>query len=525
MKKYIMVVDEGTTGVRAIIFDHNAKILSQSYTELNQIFPHVGWCEQEGNEIWDKTVQVAKTAINDAKIKASSIEAVGVSAQRTTNLLWNKKTGKPVYNAITWQDTRTADLCKEIDNKSKMRLVRSIGRAAKASSKINKRIRRSPLGARLVTAATLSFSPASSLAHTRWILDNVDKARELYHKGDLLFGTIDTWIIWNMTKGKTYATDFSNASTTGIYDSFNLKWSNLFLDLFNITEDILPEVLETNADFGLIDKKLFGDEIPIRSSVADQQSALFADGCFNAGDVKCTNGTGSFIDMNVGKKPSSSIHKLLPLIAWKIDGEVNYMLEGMITTTGSAIKWLKENLLIIKDLDESESLANSVQDSSGVYFVPAFTGLSSPYWDPHATGMVIGLSRKTKKEHIVRAALEGIVYRCKDVMVSMEIDSNLKIPSIKVDGGASKNNFLLQFMADILNVEVERPKVLDSTALGAAFLAGLGCDFWESKKELMQCRKIDRIFKPSIKEEERVKLYNGWNKAIVRSLTWGKTIT
>jgi glycerol kinase len=520
MKKYIMAIDGGTTGIRAIIFNHEGNIVSRGYTELSQVFPRPGWCEQSGEDVWKKCKEVMKTSLKNGKINANEIESIGIATQRSTNLLWDRQTGKPVYNAITWQDSRAAELCKEMDRKMKMRAIRGLGKATKNLSEVWGGIRRTTSGARLITTSDLLFTPASSLAHTRWILDNIDKAREKARKGDLVCGTMDTWLIWNLTNGKTYATDFSNASATGMFDPFTLRWSNLVLDLFDISEDILPEVRETSGDFGSVDKSVIGVEIPIRSAVADQQSALFAEGCFNPGDVKCTHGTGSFIDMNVGHRPPASLHKLLPLIAWKLDGKVTYMLEGMINTTGSSIKWLRDNLAIIKNVEESEKMAKAVEDACGVYFVPAFTGLSSPYWDPHACGIVVGLSRKTMKEHIVRSALEGIVYRCKDVLIAMNIDSGLNISSLKVDGGASRNNFLLQFMADMLNVKVERSKILEGTALGAAYLAGLASGYWESKDEIIKRRKVDRIFEPCMDEKKRHRLYEGWKEAIERSFRW-----
>jgi len=518
-KKYIMAIDEGTTGVRAIIFDHEGNIVSQSYEEIKQIFPRTGWCEQDPDEIWEKCVLVMKGAMG-SKIKAGDIEAIGITTQRSTNLLWDKKSGKPIYNVITWHDTRTAELCRKMDKKGKIRAVRAIGNVARKISRIWKGISMTKTGALLITASNLSFTPASALAHTAWMLDNAEGVRERAMKGEILFGTMDTWLIWNLTNGRVHATDFSNASSTGMFDPFALEWSKLFLEAFNIPESILPEVRDTSGNFGAVDKKILGVEVPIMSAIADQQSALFAGGCFNPGGVKCTNGTGSFIDMNVGSRPPASLHKLVPHIAWSIDGRVTYMLEGMINTTGSAIQWLKENLGIIDDVKHSETMANSVESTDGVYFVPAFTGLSSPYWDPHACGIAVGLSRKTRKEHIVRAVLEGIVYRCRDILLSMEVDTNIKISSVKADGGASANNFLLQFMADMLNVEVERPEILDGTALGAAYLAGLASNYWDSREEILEKRKVDRIFKPQMDEEKRHMLYNGWKRAIERSFGW-----
>jgi len=512
MKKYIMAIDEGTTGIRAMIFNKDGEIISQAYEKISQIFPRPGWCEQDGEEVLKKCIFVMKKAIEN-KIKASEIEAIGITNQRSTNLLWNER-GKPVYNAITWQDTRTAEICKKMDKNGKIMAVRAIGKFVKPLSKVSG-VRKSVMGAKLITASSMSFTPASALAHTYWILNNVEKA-----KGKkILHGTMDTWLVWNLTNGKVHATDYSNASASGMFDSFSLKWSELFLEIFDIPYDILPEVKETSDDFGVLDKKILGAEVPIRCVIADQQSALFAECCFGAGDVKCTHGTGSFIDMNIGSKPSASLHKLLPFIAWKIDGKINYMLEGMMNTSGAAVQWLKDNLGIIENVEDSEEMAKKVENTEGVYFVPAFTGLSSPYWDPHACGVAIGLSRKTRKEHIVRAVLEGIVYRCKDILLAMEEDSGLKISSIKADGGASKNDFLLQFMADMLNVKVERAKILDVTALGSAYIAGLASDYWE-KEEIKEIRKVEKTFEPEMDDEKRNALYEGWKKAVERATKW-----
>ncbi len=517
-KKYIMAIDEGTTGIRAIIFDHDGSVVSHAYDEIKQIFPKTGWCEQDAVEVWKKCKDVMRKATS-GNIRADEIEAIGITTQRSTNLLWERKTGKPIYNAITWHDTRTSDLCREMDRKGKIRMIKALGRFVRGISKVWKGARMTSAGALLVAASNLSFTPASALAHTAWMLDNIEGAREKAMNGEILFGTMDTWLIWNLTNGRVHATDFSNASSTGIFDSFSLKWSKLFLDTFGIPESILPEVRDTSGDFGIADKKILGAEVPIRSAVADQQASLFAEGCFNPGEVKCTNGTGSFIDMNVGSKPPASLHKLMPHIAWSIDGRVTYMLEGMMNTTGSAVQWLKE-VGIIRDVKETDAMASSVESTEGVYFVPAFTGLSSPYWDPHACGIAVGLSRKTGREHIVRAVLEGIVYRCRDILLAMEIDTGLKISSIKADGGASANNFLLQFMADVLNTRVERPEILDGTALGAAYLAGLASGYWKSKEEIIEKRKVDRVFEPGMDEEKRQMLYNGWKRAIERSFEW-----
>ncbi|MFO8077996.1 MAG: FGGY family carbohydrate kinase, partial [Thermoplasmatota archaeon] len=371
MKPYVMAVDDGTTGIRAILFDHDAKVVAQSYEELHQYFPQSGWCEQDPVEIWEKAKKVMKKTVKNAQIDAKQIKAIGIATQRSTNLLWDKQTGKPVYNAITWQDTRTADLCNTLEKTPKMKTVRGIGKATKAMSQVVKGIQHTKTGARLITTSTLSLPAASSLAHTRWIMDEVEKASDLRKQHRLLCGTIDTWLIWNMTNGMVHATDFSNASTSGMFDMYTESWSDFLLDIAMVPSDILPVVKETNGDFGLLHKKILGVEIPLCSAVADQQAALFAEGCFHPGDVKCTNGTGSFIDMNVGNTPPPSLHRLLPLVAWKINGKTTYMLEGMINTTGSAVQWLKDNLHIIKDAEQSDEMASAVNSTEGVYFVPS----------------------------------------------------------------------------------------------------------------------------------------------------------
>ena len=520
MKSYVMAVDDGTTGIRSILFDHDAEVVAQSYEELHQYFPRSGWCEQDPMEIWEKAKKVMKKTVKNAKIDGKQIKAIGIATQRSTNLLWDKQTGKPVYNAITWQDTRAAGLCTSLEKTPKMKTVRGIGKATKAMSQVLKGIQRTKTGARLITTSTLSLPAASSLAHTRWIMDEIQEASDLRKKQRLLCGTIDTWLIWNMTNGRVHATDFSNASTSGMFDMYTESWSDFLLDIARVPSDILPMVNETNGDFGLLDKSILGVQIPLCCAVADQQAALFAEGCFQPGDVKCTNGTGSFIDMNVGSNPPASLHRLLPLVAWKIKGKTTYMLEGMINTTGSAVQWLKDNLCIIDNAEQSDKMASSVNHTEGVYFVPAFTGLSSPYWDPHACGIVVGLNRRVQREHIVRAALEGIGYRCYDVIKAMHKSSGLSVRSLKADGGASKNNFLLQFLADMLQVEVQRAGVLDGTALGAAYFAGLGSGFWKNEEEILRTRKIDKVFKPGFSVEKRDCLYEGWKNAIERALKW-----
>lgn len=516
--EYILVIDAGTTGVRSIIFDKETNIVSQAHAEIPQIYPEPGWTEQDPEVMWEKCVDVIKQSVKKAHLSAETIRAIGITNQRSTSLLWDKKTGKPLHNAITWQDTRTTKLCQKMDKKMKMRFLRGVGSVAKALSRVVTVLRKSQTGKLLITIATLSFNPATSLAHIGWVLEHVEGARKKAENGDVLAGTVDTWLVWKLTGGKVHATDFSNASATNMFDTFQLKWSDLFLDLFGIPKSILPEVRETSGDFGETD--LLGKPIPITGVCADQQSALFAETCFSPGMVKCTHGTGTFVDMNVGNEPPVSFHKLIPLIAWNVNGEVTYMLEGYLGVTGSAVQWLCDGLQIINEPSETEALAGTCRDTGGVYVVPAFQGLTSPYWDPLARGIVVGLTRGTKKEHVVRATLESIGYCCKDIMLAMEEDCGVKIKSIKADGGASQNNFLLQFMADLLDVEIERPQLLEATALGAAFFAGLQVGYWTSKEDILNYRKVDRTFQPNMDVSEREFCYRRWKKAVKRSLDW-----
>ncbi len=517
--EYILVIDAGTTGIRSIIFDKETHIVSQAYAEIPQIYPEPGWTEQDPLIIWEKCVKVVKESLDKKGLTCKNIKALGITNQRSTSLLWDKKTGEPIYNAITWQDTRTAEFCRKMGKKTKMRFLRGLGSLAKVFSGLNI-VRKSKTGKMLITIATLNFSPATSLAHISWVLNNREGARDRSEKGELLAGTIDTWLIWKLTGGRVHATDFSNASATNMFDTFSLKWSNLFLNLFGIPKCVLPEVRETSGNYGETDPDIFGGPIQITGVCADQQSALFAETCFNPGEVKCTHGTGTFIDMNVGREPSISFHKLIPMIAWSLNGEVTYMLEGYLATTGSAVQWLCEGLQIVKEPCDTEAMALSVNDTGGVYVVPAFQGLTSPYWDHLARGIVIGLTRGTKKEHVVRALLEGVIYRCKDVLLSMEVDSGMKITGIKADGNASQNNFLLQFMADILDVTVERPDMLEATCLGAAFFAGLKVGYWTSKEDIKTYRKTDKVFQPHMGDKEREILYRKWKNAVKRSFGW-----
>lgn len=519
MEKYILVNDVGTTGVRAVVVDRKNNIVSKAYEEISQIYPEPGWCEQDPEEMWNKTVEVTKKALE--KVGAENIAAMGIVTQRATNILWDKNTGEPVYNAITWQDARTAELCEKIENDTGIKLIHGLGRLVTGASKVIKPLKKNNTVKMLIQASHLSFTPAMSSAHVKWVLDNVEEAQAVLKRGNLLFGTVDTWLLWKYTNGKVYATDPSNVSATGMFDLFHMDWSKTLMKPFGIPEELkLPEIRETNGDFGSTD--IFGTPIPIRSAVADQQSALFGEACFLPGDVKCTNGTGTFIDMNTGDIPMASIHQLTPMVAWKLNGKVTYMLEGLISNTGSAVQWLRDDLKIIKSADETEAMAESVENSLGVYIVPAFEGIGAPYWDARARGAVVGITRATKREHIVRAVLESIGYNCRDIVEAMQKDTGISIRSIKTDGGGSKNNFTLQFLSDMLNVEVERPEILETTSIGAAYFAGLAVGYWKSKEDILKHRKIHRRFVPKMKDETRKELYEGWKRAVARSCGWAR---
>ncbi len=518
---YILSIDAGTTGIRSIIFDKENNIISQAYSDIPTIYPKPGWVEQEPKTIWNKCLQVVNESLKNQALNAQDIQAIGITNQRSTSVIWDKVTGEPIYNAISWQDMRASDLCREKMNTLKMRAIKGVGSILKTLLQFVKPISASEFGKLMITISSLSINPGTALSNIAWMLNNIEGAKERAKKGEIIAGTLDTWLIWNLTNAKVHATDYSNASSTNMYDTFKLQWSSLFLDLFDIPKQILPEVRESSDDYGNTSENHFGSSIPITGVIADQQSALFAETCFTPGDIKCTHGTGTFIDMNVGSQPVATRHRLVPLIGWSLDGQVTYMLEGYINTTGSAVQWLCEGLQIINDPSEAEILANNVDDSGGVFFVPALQGLTSPYWDPLARGVIIGLTRGTKKEHIVRALLEAIAYRCRDVITAMEHDSGLKIKSIKTDGNASKNNFLIQFMADLMEIEIERPQQLEATALGAAYLAGLKTGYWKSIEDIKQYRKTEKTFQPKQINPQIEENYIKWKKAIERSFNWG----
>jgi len=493
MKGYILALDQGTTSSRAVLFDEEGRMVCMVNEEFRQIYPRPGWVEQDPEDIWSSQIQVARKVLEKAGVTADRIVALGITNQRETTIVWDRRTGKPVYNAIVWQCRRTTQMCEELRRDHEELIREKTG---------------------LVVDAYFS---ATKL---KWILDNVEGAREEAKKGDLLFGTVDTWLLWRLTGGKVHATDCSNASRTMLFNIHKLNWDDELLELFDVPKRMLPEVLPTSATFGFTEKGFFGREIPIASVVGDQQAALFGQACFQPGMVKNTYGTGCFILMNTGKKAFPTKTGLLTTVAWKIGDDVFYALEGSVFIAGAAVKWLRDGLGLIKDARETEELAKSVPDNGGVYFVPAFVGLGAPYWDMRARGLIIGLTQGVTKEHIVRAVLEAIAYQNRDVLDVMELETNIPIVTLRVDGGASVNNFLMQFQADVLGIPVERPLVSETTALGAAFLAGLAVGYWGSLEELQGLWKLDKRFEPSMEESERERLYSTWKEAVRRSLRW-----
>ncbi|MCC6515692.1 MAG: glycerol kinase GlpK [Chitinophagales bacterium] len=493
-KKYILALDQGTTSSRAILFDANAAIVTVAQKEFTQIFPQPGWVEHDPIEIWQSQIEVAREAVAKANIQPTEIAAIGITNQRETTIVWDKETGKPIYNAIVWQDRRTAGFCDQLKARNLESYVRE--------------------NTGLVIDAYFSGTKIN------WILDNVEGARQKAHEGRLCFGTVDTWLIWNLTKGKVHATDYSNASRTLIYNIKDLKWDEHLLHDLDVPKSILPEVLPSSGIFGKTHADVFFDiEIPIAGVAGDQQSALFGPTCFEAGMAKNTYGTGCFMLMNTGTERVLSKHGLLTTIAWSIGGKVEYALEGSVFIAGAAIQWLRDGLKLIDTAPDSEYYAMKVEDTGGVYVVPAFAGLGAPYWDMYARGGIFGLTRGTQKAHLIRATLESLAFQTYDILEVMEKDADIQLKSLKVDGGACSNNLLMQFQADILEVNVERPKVIETTALGAAYLAGIAVGFYK-KENLANNEHIHATFSPKMKSEKREKLIKGWKKAVERSKNW-----
>ncbi|CEH35204.1 glycerol kinase GlpK [Romboutsia lituseburensis] len=496
-KKYIIALDQGTTSSRAILFDKQGKIIKTAQKEFTQIYPKAGWVEHNPMEIWGSQSGVMREVIETTGITPEEIASIGITNQRETTVVWDKFTGKPIYNAIVWQCRRTSEICDELKNKG-------------LENKIKKK-------------TGLLIDAYFSATKVKWILDNVDGAREKAENGELLFGTIDTWLIWNLTRGKVHATDYSNASRTMMYNIKELKWDEEIIKELDIPMNMLPNVYPSSYIYGHTDEMMLaGAQIPISGCAGDQQAALFGQTCFEEGTAKNTYGTGCFLLMNTGENIVESKQGLLTTIAWGVDNKVEYALEGSIFMAGASIQWLRDELRMIKHAKDSETYANKVEDTNGVYVVPAFTGLGAPYWDMYARGTILGLTRGAQKEHIIRATLESIAYQTKDVLEAMQQDSQMTLKFLKVDGGASSNNFLMQFQSDMLNVNIDRPKVVETTALGAAYLAGLAVGFFEDKEEIKSKWNVDKEFNPTIDEEKRSKLYKGWKKSVSRALMWAK---
>lgn len=489
MEQYIMSIDQGTTSSRAILFDKEGQIQGVAQREFKQYFPKSGWVEHDANEIWTSVLAVMAEVINENEIDPEQIKGIGITNQRETTVIWDKKTGRPIYHAIVWQSRQTQHICNELKEQGHEKTFRN--------------------------KTGLLLDPYFSGTKVRWILDNVKGAREKAENGDLLFGTIDTWLVWKLSGGEAHITDYSNASRTLMYNIHELKWDDELLELLEIPKAILPEVKESSEIYAHTkDYHFFGQEVPIAGIAGDQQAALFGQACFERGDVKNTYGTGGFMLMNTGEEPVTSESGLLTTIAYGLDGKVNYALEGSIFVSGSAIQWLRDGLRIINSAPQTENYATRVNSTDNVYFVPAFVGLGTPYWDSEARGAIFGLTRGTEKEHFIRATLESLCYQTRDVMEAMSKDSGIEVNNLRVDGGAVKNNFIMQFQADIVDTSVERPEVQETTALGAAYLAGLAVDFWEDKKDIADRWKLETEFNPEMSEETRTKLYKGWKKAV-----------
>lgn len=488
MDKYIMALDLGTTSCRCIIFDKNGRICSAAQKEFTQYFPQPGWVEHDAEEIWATQTGLMYEAMSKIDITINEIAGIGITNQRETTVLWDKETGRPVHKAIVWQCRRTAGYCDEL---------KKLGMAEFFRSKTG-----------------LVLDAYFSATKLRWLLDNAAGARERAEKGELLFGTVDSWIIWKLTGGKVHVTDYSNASRTMLFNIHTLKWDEEILRVLKIPQQILPEVKPSSHVYGYTDSKLFGREVPIAGAGGDQQCALFGQTCFERGEVKNTYGTGGFMLMNTGTVPVNSHNGLVTTIAWGVDDKVEYALEGSIFVAGAAVQWLRDELGLIRDAAESEVLAKLVPDANGCYVVPAFVGLGAPYWDQYARGAIVGLTRGVNRKHIVRATLESIAYQVNDVLMAMQEDSGMPITSLRVDGGACDNDFLMQFQADILNTSVVRPYCIETTAMGAAYLAGLAVGYWRSKEEILANHVIAAEFKPQMGQAKRENLLQGWHNAV-----------
>ncbi len=496
MGKYIMALDQGTTSSRCMIVDHSGKTISMAQKEFRQIYPQPGWVEHDAEEILRSQIEVAKEALIRAEATYEDVDAMGITNQRETTVVWDRKTGKPICNAIVWQCRRTAHDCDEL-------------KTSGLSGFIQKR-------------TGLQIDAYFSGTKLKWILNNVPDARRKAEAGDLLFGTIETWLIWKLTGGKNHVTDYSNASRTMLFNINTLEWDKEILNLLDIPSCMLPTPMQSSCLYGETDPSVFGGPIRITGAAGDQQAALFGQACFQPGEIKSTYGTGGFLLMNIGKQPLLSENGLLTTIAWGLNGEVSYALEGSIFIAGAAIQWLRDELGIIRNAADAEEMAARVGDTGGVYMVPAFVGLGAPYWDPYARGAILGITRGTNRDHLVRAALESIAYQNYELLKVMEKDSGLPIPKLKADGGASANQFLMQFQADLLNVPVIRPASTETTALGASYLAGLASGFWKSKEEVLENWQLDKEYAPDMDDKKRSELLSGWQKAVHCALGWAE---
>jgi glycerol kinase len=493
-KSYILSLDQGTTSSRAIIYNFEGQIIKVAQKEFTQIYPKAGWVEHDPMEIWGSQSGVVSEILAMTGIAAEEIAAIGITNQRETTVVWDRQTGKPVYNAIVWQCRRTAEICDELKTRGLENYIRE--------------------------NTGLVLDAYFSATKVKWILDNVEGAKQKAQNGELLFGNVDTWLIWNLTKGKVHVTDYSNASRTMLYNIKDLRWDDKILKELDIPASMLPEVKSSSAVYGQTDARIFGAEIPIAGDAGDQQAALFGQACYTPGMVKNTYGTGCFMLMLTGEKLVHSGNGLLTTIAWGVNNKVEYALEGSIFIAGAAIQWLRDSMKIIYDAKDSEYFATKVEDSLGVYVVPAFVGLGAPYWDMYARGAILGLTRGTTRNHIIRATLESIAYQTRDVLELMRNECGIDLCELRVDGGACANNFLMQFQADILGVPVERPEIIETTAMGAAYLAGLAVGFWKDQSMIAERRKVNRRFKPGMNEDKRKELYDNWKKAVKRAMHW-----
>ncbi|MBN8235391.1 glycerol kinase GlpK [Halobacillus kuroshimensis] len=489
MGDYILSIDQGTTSSRAILFNRDGEIVETAQKEFQQYFPKRGWVEHDANEIWTSVLACISDVLRLADVDPGDIAGIGITNQRETTVVWDKNTGKPIYKAVVWQSRQTQGICNELKEKGLEDTFRE--------------------------KTGLLLDPYFAGTKVKWILDNVDGAREKAENGDLLFGTIDTWLVYKLSGQKAHVTDYSNASRTLMYNIYDLEWDKELLELLNVPESMLPEVKESSDVYAhTIDYHFYGKEVPIAGIAGDQHAALFGQACFEKGMAKNTYGTGGFMLMNTGEEPVKSNHGLLTTLAWGLDGKVEYALEGSIFVSGSAIQWLRDGLQMIESSPQSEEVAGEVNSADGVYVVPAFVGLGTPYWDSEARGAVFGLTRGTTKAHFVRATLDSLAYQTKDVVNAMVEDSGLELKTLRVDGGAVKNNMLMQFQSDLLDVNVERPEINETTALGAAYLAGLAVGFWEDRREIENQWKVEREFQPSMEEKKTQTLYKGWQKAV-----------